>query len=136
MAAAIHVKAAVGVTRNRMLHLSTLKVAIVSILLVAIIVTVRPDSEFIQLEALLETQDLPMSAPPSQTATVSFTRYVCCHCLDRGASTSKFFGTRQAVEVHIGPSRACQAAGKGVKIISAEYRPSKRVEDHEAGPVG
>ena len=52
---------------------------------------------------------------------VSFTRFLCCACHDRGES-SAFFGTRLAAELHISHSAWCK-------------NDSQRQEDHEAGPV-
>ena len=94
------------------------------------------------IESELDTEaPVPMSYPayhdPVHHAQ-SFTRFVCCHCHDRGPDWihSTFFGTRRAAELHISRSAMCRAAGKGVKTLTTEYRPSKRVEDQEAGPVG
>jgi hypothetical protein len=41
-----------------------------------------------------------------------------------------------AAALHILRSATCRAAGKGAKTVTQEYRPSKRVKDQEAGPVG
>ena len=66
---------------------------------------------------------------------VSYTRFLCCACHDRGEG-SAFFGTRRAAELHIWRSRGCLAACKGIKSVPVVYRDSQRLEDHEAGAVG
>jgi hypothetical protein len=38
--------------------------------------------------------------------------------------------------MHISQSRGCQAACKGAMSLPTVYRPSKRAEDQEEGPVG
>ena len=75
----------------------------------------------------------PVSAGP-----VSFTRFVCCNCYDRGPNWihQTFFGSRRAAELHISRSPHCWAAAKGIKTVTQEYRDSRRAEDQEAGPVG
>ena len=76
--------------------------------------------------------------PAASAGPVSFTRFVCCSCYDRGPDwiAGTFFGTRRAAELHISRSSVCRGSGKGVKTITQEYRESKRAEDQEAGPVG
>ena len=84
----------------------------------------------------------PGSDPDCHSMSLSkfsqcFTQFVCCNCYehpDRVQTT--FFGTRRAAALHVSRSAMCRAAGKGVKTVTQEYRPSKRVEDQEAGPVG
>ncbi len=66
---------------------------------------------------------------------VSFTRFLCCDCHDRGEG-SAFFDTSKAAELHISRSQGCKNACKGVQSVPVLYRGSKRQEDHEAGPVG
>ena len=63
---------------------------------------------------------------------------ICCACYESGAGriSTTFFCTRRAAELHISRSRGWQAACKGVMSVPTVYRPSKRVEDQEAGPVG
>ena len=69
------------------------------------------------------------------TMQVSFTRFLCCACHDRG-EVSAFFGTRRAAELHISRNAGCKTACKGIKSVPVLYRDSQRQEDHEAGPVG
>ena len=66
---------------------------------------------------------------------VSFSRFLCCACHDRGEG-SAFFGTRRAAELHISRSQGCKNAFKGVKLVPVLYRDSQLQEDHDAGPVG
>jgi hypothetical protein len=79
----------------------------------------------------------PVSAGP-----VSFTRFVCCNCYDRGPDWihQTFLGSRRAAELHISRSPQCRVAAKGIKTVTQdsgqEYRDSRRAEDQEAGPVG
>ena len=75
---------------------------------------------------------------PVSTGPVSFNRFVCCSCYDRGPGGGGlgFFGTRRAAALHVSKSPLCRGEGKGIKTITAEYRDSKRAEDQEAGPVG
>ena len=84
------------------------------------------------LQVQVYAEDLTMSE------SVSFTQFVCCACYESGAGriSTTFFGTRRAAELHISRSRGCQTACKGVMSVPTVYRPSKRVEDQEAGPVG
>ncbi len=67
-----------------------------------------------------------------------FTQFVCCNCYERGADKihCTFFSTRRAAALHIVRSATCRDAGKGVKTVTQEYRPSRWVEDQEAGPIG
>jgi hypothetical protein len=67
-----------------------------------------------------------------------FTQFVCCNCYERGADKmeSTFFSTRKAAALHVARSATCRDAGKSVKTVTQEYRPSKRVKDQEAGPIG
>ena len=69
---------------------------------------------------------------------VTFSRFVCCNCYDCCPNwiDGTFFGTRRAAELHISRRAMCRTAGKGVRVITSEYRQSNWVEDHEAGPVG
>jgi hypothetical protein len=64
---------------------------------------------------------------------VSFTRFLCCACHDRGGG-SAFFGARRAAELHISHSAGCKNACKGVQSVPVLYRDSQRQE--EAGLVG
>ena len=66
-----------------------------------------------------------------------FTQFVCCNCYDRGADKvqTTFFSTKRAAALHVARSSTCRDAGKGVKTVTQEYRPSKRIEDQEAGPI-
>ena len=41
-----------------------------------------------------------------------------------------------AAKLHISRSRGCQAASKEAMSLPTVYRPSKRAEDQEEGPVG
>ncbi len=85
------------------------------------------------------SMSLPVCAGyPVSTGPVSFTRFVCCNCYDCGTDLIHwtFFGSRRAAELHISKSPHCQAAAKGVKTVTKEYRDSRLAEDQEAGPVG
>jgi hypothetical protein len=74
----------------------------------------------------------------SMSEPVSFTQFICCNCHDTDPAriATTFFSTRRAVELHISRSKVCKAAGKGVRSVPVVYRESRRVEDHEAGPIG
>jgi hypothetical protein len=87
---------------------------------------------FLAFQVQVHAEELTMSE------SVSFTQFVCCACYESGASrvATTFFGTRRAAELHISRSRGCRAACKGVMSLPTVYRPSKRAEDQEAGPVG
>jgi hypothetical protein len=63
---------------------------------------------------------------------------LCCDCYQGGVDSidCTFFCIRTIAALHISRSATCRAAGKGVKTVTQEYKPSKRVEDQEAGPVG
>jgi hypothetical protein len=67
-----------------------------------------------------------------------FTQFVCCNCYERGADKihCTFFSNKRAAAQHITRSAMCRDAGKGVNTVTQEYRPSKRVEDQEAGTIG
>ncbi len=76
----------------------------------------------------------PGACYPVRAGPVSFTRFVCCNCYDRGPDWTHwtFFGSRRAAELHISRSPHCRAAAKGIKTVTQEYRDSRWA----AGPVG
>jgi hypothetical protein len=118
---------------------------------VLLLLLVLPDSESESDRAELDSESLrqldrdPGSDPELERYSMSpskcsqcFTQFVCCNCYECGADKihCTFFSTRRAAALHLGRSATCREAGKGVKTVTQEYRPSKRVEDQEAGPIG
>jgi hypothetical protein len=67
-----------------------------------------------------------------------FTQFVCCNCYERGADKihCTFSSNKRAAALQIARSATCRDAGKGVKTVKQENRPSKRFEDHETDPIG
>jgi hypothetical protein len=120
---------------------ATVLLALAAAAIIRVLVLFHSTETTVELAAPAPDGDMSLRSgyhDPVSTAPVSFTRFVCCSCYDRGAGAGDlgFFGSRRAAELHIAKSPLCRGAGKGVKTITMEYRDSKRAEDQEAGPVG